>query len=84
MDERNHAKEKKLFVIAEEFFGYFDIWIGQLLLFDKYGFFAPVCFLQKFALEGAGERHFAFGAAADGADIALDGRTVPPGAPFAA
>jgi hypothetical protein len=84
MDQGDHAKEKKLFVLAEKFFADRNIRIGQLLFVDRYRLLAPMRFLQKFALERAGERHFAFGAAADGADIAMHGGTTPPGAPLAA
>jgi hypothetical protein len=84
VDQGNHAKEKKLLMIAKKFFGYGDIRVGQLLLVDEYGFFTPVSFLQKFALERAGERYFAFGTAANRADVAVHGRTAPPGAPLAA
>jgi hypothetical protein len=41
-------------------------------------------FLQEFALKRAGERHFAFGTAANRADVAMNGGAAPARAPFAA
>ena len=44
----------------------------------------PMSFLQVFALERAGERNFAFGPAADRADIALNGGAGTARSSFAA
>jgi hypothetical protein len=84
VNERNHRKQEKFFVVAKELFGDGDVRVGYLLLVNRYGFFTAVSFLQKFTLERARERHFPFGAAADGADIAMNRRTMPPGTSFAA
>jgi hypothetical protein len=71
-------------MLAKKFFRYLDIRIGQLLLVYEYRLFAPVRFLQKFALERARERHFALGTAANRTNVTLDGGTAPPRAPLAA
>ena len=64
-------------MVSNEFFRDDYVGIRELILGNGDRLLMPMCFLQPFAFERAGERHFALAAAADGANIPANRGTIP-------